>query len=321
MKIRIAAALAAGLAALTLAPAAAHADPHHHQDAIRYASVKGCPAKDGQPKPCGPWRLVMHNGEKRLLRDAQTVARNADGTSTIYQAAPIAVSGNGRRVAYFTKSGRLAVRTLDGGVRLLAANALPKVSQADVSLMLSDDGARLGAVITGKKTRIFDTATGAQLGAAAKGENMLGFSADGDELLTSVDGDESVTDLAAYRDTGEQLRRVSPPQLVSANGPQALAADGKTVANIVFGRKTELVTYDMEADQVTGRTRIKLPAGDLHKIDWTGENQVTLHLGAYPEDKPTRMTIVQIDVPSGTVKIRDRYDVLADSYVFAACGG
>ncbi|MER6949384.1 hypothetical protein ABT294_35775 [Nonomuraea sp. NPDC000554] len=338
MKTKITLAVAAGLTAIATAsagvspasasmaggaaPAAGQtgvaAEPHHAHDSIRYASIKGCSTKDGALKPCGKWRLVLHDGMKRLLPDAQTVALDAKGRPADYNAAPIAVSGNGRRVAYFTKSGRLAVRTLGGGVKLLAKNALPRVAQYDVTLKMSDDGAKLAAALGGDKpkaTRLFDTATGELLGTVPAGETPLGFSADGGELLASADGGESVTDLTAYSDTGERLLKATPPQVVSANGPQALSGDGRTVANVITSRKPELVLWDMQTDQVT-RKKIKLPAGDLMMVDWTGETQVTLHL-----QNGSTITIVQIDTETGAVRQRDRYTFLKDTFVFAACGG
>ncbi|WP_109524951.1 hypothetical protein [Nocardia aurea] len=300
-------------------------DGHAHgRDSVRYVSVKGCPRKDGGQRPCGDWRLLMHSGEIRRLPDAQTVALDAKGRPAPDATAPIVVSGNGRKLAYFTRSGRLAVRTLGGGVEPLAGNALPRVAQYDVTLQLSDDGARLAAVIGGDRpapTRIFDTATGARIGTVPAGETLLGFSGDGGEVLTGIDADEAVSDLAAYSDTGERLARATPPQIVSANGPQALSGDGRTVAALVRAGRPRLVRYDLATDQVVGRTRVALPKGDLHMIDWTGPAEVTLHLLDYRDDRPDRMTIVRIDIDTGKVTVRDRYTLLKDTFVFAACGG
>jgi ribosomal protein S4E len=332
MKIRIAMAIAAGLATMVTAPQAAQAMPpqaaqampHHEHDGIRYASVKGCKVKGGSQRPCGQWRLVMHSGSKTTLPDAETIAHKANGKSSKDQVAPIAVSGDGHRIAYFTKAGRLAVRTLGGGVKVFAKDALPHVAQYDMTFNLSDDGGRLAVVFaTDKptKTRIFDTETGTLLGTTPGGQTMLGFSADGGELLTDVSADESVTDLIAYSESGEQLSRVTPPQIVSSNSPQALSGDGRTIANVVMGKKPQLVLYDLQTEEVTAKRRIKLPAGDLMMIDWTGDRQVTLHLTNYPEGKASRMTIVQIDTETGAVKTRDHYSIMKDNYVFAACGG
>ncbi|MFC5832728.1 hypothetical protein [Nonomuraea insulae] len=302
-------------------PGVAHAESH---DMIRYASIKSCTTKDEGAKACGGWRLVLHNGKRATLPDAQGVAREADGSSNGYVPAPIAVSGNGMRVAYLTKKGRLAVRTLGGGVTEFAKDALPKVAQYSVTLRLSDDGARLAAGIEGDDgpagARIFDTATGDLLGTVPAGVSVLGFSGDGDELFASAQAEESVTELVVYSDTGDELRRTTPPQVIAVNVPQALAGDGRTVASLVAGAKAELVTYDMSGDQITGRKKVKLPAGDVNMLDWTGDTQVTAHLTS-GSSGGTRMTIVEIDTETGAVRTRDRYTVLRDSFVFAACGG
>ncbi|SEG91461.1 hypothetical protein SAMN05444920_107270 [Nonomuraea solani] len=317
MRILTTLALVAGLSWALTAPAA-HAQPHEH-DAIRYASIKGCAVKGGGTRPCGDWRLVMHSGEIATLPDGQGVALEANGSSSHNYTAAIAVSGNGRRVAYFTKKGRLAVRTVGGGAEVFAKDALPKVPQWEVTLRLSDDGERLAAVLA-KETRIFDTATGALLGTVPAESAVLGFSGDGGELLTVLVNDETVTELIVYSDTGQELRRVAPPQVIASNSPQALAADGRTVASIVNGSKKELVTYDAEGDQLIGRKRIKLPAGEIHGVDWTGDTQVTVHL-ASRSSGPAKVAIAEIDTKTGAVGIRDRYTTLKDTFFFAACGG
>ena len=87
MRITIALLAAALLAAPMTAPAAAQAEPHQHES-IRYASVKGCTIKGGGEVPCGHWRLVLHSGERRVLPDAQVVARLANGKSAVYPRRP-----------------------------------------------------------------------------------------------------------------------------------------------------------------------------------------------------------------------------------------
>lgn len=325
MRSMIAAAVAAGLAALLTAPTAAQAAQagghEHGPDSIRYASIRACP-KD-EARPCGSWRLVMHSGEIMPLPDAQTVAKEANGKPMVYAVAPVAVSGDGQRVAYLTKAGRLAVRTLGGDVRLFPKDALPSVAQYAVVLQLSDDGARLAVQIGGDrpvKTRIYDAYTGVRLGDLPANEQLMGFSGDGDEVLTSAEGKKSTMDLVSYNLSGERLLRGTPPRLVAENGPQALSGDGRTTASLVAGAKPELVLHDLQTGRITGRLKIKLPAGDLSMIDWTGEEQVTLHLQRGSGAKPGSMTIVQIDTATGGVTVRDHYKLL-DSFVFAACGG
>ncbi|MEU4696465.1 WD40 repeat domain-containing protein [Nonomuraea dietziae] len=316
MKIRILAAIAVALAMLGL-PGTALADPGH--GAIRYASAKGCVKKDGATVPCGTWRLVSHDGKVTLLKDAQLRAVGANGKEVDYAVAPLAVSGDGQKVAYFRKDGRLAVRTVHGGVTLLPKDALPpRTNQYDVVLQLSDDGARL-AVVT-SRVRLFDTATGNKLGTLPRYQNFIGFSGDGHMVLTSADGDESVMEMHVFDLAGRRLLSGAPPQLVAGNGPYALSADGRTIAVHVAGSKVAL--YDLHSDQMVSSHLIKLPKeGTVHKLDWTGDNQVTLHVSQYPEGKATRMTVMQHDVTSGATRVRDSYSMLKDTFVFAACGG
>ncbi|MFI6789151.1 hypothetical protein ACIBG4_17690 [Nonomuraea sp. NPDC050383] len=339
-----AAALVLGLAAVLAAPAQAapasaqaapaaawgslreppHAHLAHGEDSVRYVSIKSCRTKDDVPRPCGGWRVVMHSGARGTLPDAQTTARDARGKPVEGVAAPVAVSGDGRRIAYFTKSGRLAVRTLGGGVRLLAENALPKAGPAETALQLSDDGSRLAVSFTTEKPRdtlIFDTETGDRIGTIPAAYELKGFSADGGEVLAGTEDDEGTQVLLAYSDAGQELARVTPPQLVASNGPQALSGDGRTVAAVVRGSKQQLALYDMVNDQVTARLKVKLPAGDAEMVDWTGPSQVTVHLMRYHDTKPTSVTIAQIDSGTGKVTIRDTYTLLKDTFVFAACGG
>lgn len=302
------------VAALLATPlsAPAHAVPHH--DTVRYATLKTC-AKPKEHLPCGPWWLVLHSGRRQVLADAQTRALTEDGKS-FWGAAPVAVSGDGTTVAYFSKkTRRLAVRTVGGGVVHLPAGAVPKAPQSSVALDLSDDGSRL-AVTDGGRTWVHDTATGARLGTLPAAETWLGFSGDGDEVLTTAEGAGPVVDVVVRADTGERISRVTPPQIVAANMPIALAADGRTAA-VLLARKSQILLYDVETDQVLGRVPVKLPKGDLHAIDWTGDREVTLHVMG----KRNRMTIVEIDTETGAVRVRDRYTVPEDAYVLALCGG
>ncbi|GAA2806367.1 hypothetical protein [Nonomuraea dietziae] len=120
---------------------------------------------------------------------------------------------------------------------------------------------------------------------------------------------------------GRRLLSGTPPQLVAGNGPYALSADGRTIAVHVAGvRRSRCTTCT--ADQMVSSHPIKLPKeGTVHKLDWTGDNQVTLHVSQYPEGKATRMTVMQHDVTVGATRVRDSYSMLKDTFVFAACGG
>ncbi|GAA1000536.1 hypothetical protein GCM10009555_103680 [Acrocarpospora macrocephala] len=314
MKIRILVALAAMLAAVLGVQGTAQAE-YGHGDSVRYASAKGCVKKNGAV-PCGTWRLVTHHGRVILLKDAQLRALDAKGNPMIGMTAPVAVSGNGQKIAYFRKDGRLAVRTLNGKVRLLPKNTLPsKTAQHHVTLQLSDDGVVLA--VTAARTKLFDTASSTRLGQLPKGRYFVGFSGDGKKVLTSSGADDS---LRVYDLSGRLLRQGKTPQLITDNGPYGLHADGKTIAVLVANRKVAL--YDLESGQVTGDQPIKLPKdGTAQALDWTGGTQVTLHVSQESGSAPTRMTVLQHDVTSGATTVRDKYKLLKDTFVYASCGG
>ncbi|MFD2350892.1 hypothetical protein ACFSTC_18505 [Nonomuraea ferruginea] len=307
--------LAAALLAVSLT-APAQAGPHH--DAVRYASIKGCDRGDDGRAALRP--VAAGHAQRRAARPGRRADRRAQGRRQALQVPPRARRGQRRR-----HEGRVLREELPPPRRphprrrrhpAAARLRCPRVPQYEVGLVLSDDGGWLAVTIGTGQVRIFDTSDGARLGTLPRGETLVDFSGDGGEVLTTVDADESVTDVVVRADTGELVSRATPPQLVSANMPLALAADGRTAAAFVAS-KSQLVLYDVETDQVLGRVPVKLPKGDLNAIDWTGDRQVTLHLTT----QAYRMNVVQIDTETGAVRLRDRYTVLKDSLVVAACGG
>lgn len=312
MKIRILVALAATTAAVLGAPGTAQATPHHG-DGVRYASAKACKVKKAV-FPCGNWRLVTHHGEIVQLKDAQVDALDHKRKPVGFATAPIAISGDGQKIAYFHRNGRLAVRTFGGGVVLLPANALPKNPvQYNVWLSLSDDGGELAVGHT--RTAIYDTATGKRLGLLPAKRDYLGFSGDGEEVLTTSEDGFRVYDRSA-----RLLRQGAGADAIAEWGQHALHADGRTLATLKSDR--EIIVSDVETGQVDGRTPIKLPkGGTVEMLDWTGPHQVTLHVSQNLAKVPTRMTVFQHDTKTGATKVRDRYDILKDTYTYAACGG
>ena len=92
------------------------------------------------------------------------------------------------------------------------------------------DTPRLAAVFTGQKpsgTRLFDTSSGTLLVIVPAGDELVGFSADGDEMLTKNYTDSGVTELRVYDDSGNRRLTRLPPQIVANNGMAALDAGGE----------------------------------------------------------------------------------------------
>jgi hypothetical protein len=228
-------------------------------------------------------------------------------------------------VAYFRQSdGRLAVEEIGGAVRRLPASLIPKgVGMLDVALYLSQDGSRLAVWFGGspaRPARIYDTASGALLAEISKEETFEGFSGDAGEVLFSRQTDENVSQLGVYDTAGNELLRVDPPQIVSRNSPRGLAADGRTVAVLVDGKKPAITLHDLESGQTTGSVPVRIGGrSEVEAVDWTGVNQVTVHTVEVTA-KERRVRILEVDVATGVTKVRDHYTI-RDAYGFAACGG
>ncbi len=123
-----------------------------------------------------------------------------------------------------------------------------------------------------------------------------------------------------YDRSARLLRQGAGADAIAEWGPHALHADGRTLATLKSDR--EIIVSDLENGQVEGRTPIKLPkGGTVEMLDWTGSHQVTLHVSQNLAKVPTRMTVFQHDTKTGVTKVRDRYDILKDTYTYAACGG
>ncbi|WP_248959315.1 hypothetical protein [Sphaerisporangium perillae] len=312
---------AAGVSGTTTAAAAGHGHGAH-ADSVRYASLKRCVVKK-EEMPCGPWQLTLHSGGKRALTDARVFPRNARGKVTKDVPAPIAVSGDGRYIAYVReRDDRLVVRELTGKVHVMPADTLPKgTDMAGVTLSLSLTGARL-AVVDGagqKFIRLFDVAAGELLGSIPGDRGFKGFSGDEDEVLTTLGTDENTTQIITYDLTGDEVARQVPPQIAAQGTPAALHADGRSVAFYSQGTHT-LKVYDLASDTVVNSVRVRFPGGEAPEmVDWTGTREVTAHV-FHGDGGSGTMTVLRVDVGSGAVKVRDSYRI-KNTFTFAACGG
>ncbi|MFF0308112.1 YncE family protein [Streptosporangium sp. NPDC004379] len=308
------------------ADAGHHADAAPHSEAIRYASVRGCTDKHEVRYPCGRWRLVTHGGERRELPDARTTPVDGKGRPRKYSVAPIEVSGDGLHVAYFRKSdGRLVVREIGGQVRAMAGVLPARVGMDDVTLILSQDGARLAVVLPEARklhSRVYDTANGALLWTVPWNRVLLGFSADDDELLTHSETTDTV--LRVLGPSGERLRGRTLDVDEGVYAPYGLAADGTTVvtAQEKHGR-WDVVVHDLASGRVL--TRVPVGKNPPETLAWTGPEEVTAHFVTYGGNvngiRPTRVRVVRIDTATGKSRVRESYKVLSDTMSFAGCGG
>ncbi|WP_250563070.1 hypothetical protein [Sphaerisporangium fuscum] len=315
-------ATAATTAHTTRVQHAAHAEHGMHADSVRYASLKSCKDKHGDNVACGPWQLYLHSGKKKTLRDARVFPHDAKGKVMKDLPSPTAVSGDGEYIAYLRqRDDRLVVRELTGKVHVMPATAIPRhTSTADLSFNLSLKGAVL-AVASGDQgwLRLFDVASGKQLGTVRKHGSFVGFSGDEDEVLTTRDTNENTTELVTYDLEGHQVKRQEPPQVVAQQNPLALNADGSSVALYSSGSHT-LKVYDLDSQTIVSSVKVRFPGDDAPEmIDWTGDHEVTVHAPT-GNGSTVHMRIFQIDPRTGAKKLRDSYRI-KNAFSYAACGG
>ncbi|MFG6199435.1 hypothetical protein [Nonomuraea sp. JJY05] len=314
---------------LGLAPGAAHAQSQ--SPVARAAWVKTCThKKDDLDHPCGHWQLIMRDGRKVAVPGAATSQIDAKGNE-VHDTTTFAISADGRVMAYERKSDhRLVVQPVAGGpARTLPKAAVPKgVGTSDIGVYLSPKGdtvvidygdepvrlpAKVITVATGKITKL------------ALGEDMAGFSGDGDEVLTRRYLSDNTLRLTAHRLGGASIR-ATPPQLV-ANAPTlALAPDGRTVAVFTAGnadtkKPPRVRTYDVETGQLSGGADLPLTPGVPPDLAWWGPDgllHATVESGDIGETAVIRE--LTVDPGSGAVKQNGRYTISKTRYAYVKAG-
>ncbi|WP_214321091.1 WD40 repeat domain-containing protein [Nonomuraea sediminis] len=315
MKKPLIAALALATILLPTSLLAAPAQAASRAHAIRYVSVDDC------GRPCATWRVTLGDGTTRRFSDAQVHPLSKHGKPIKGQAAPIGVSGDGRRVAYLRAGdGRLVVRDLGGALYPMPRGAFRRgVSQGGSNMWLSLDGARLAVSQHYGRVRLYDVASGTRLATLPKGEEFLGFSGDGDEVLTRS-GEHTLHS----RTLSGRLLATSK---VKSYGPFALNPDGVTVAWLTGDKgKQRAVLWDLSSDRPNVRTWIWIPdyrgmVQRVEMLDWTANKQLTLHVRDDAMRTPAGMHVLLLDLGTSRFTLRDRYTVRSSAWGFEACGG
>jgi hypothetical protein len=307
------------LSALVAAPGAVHAAvPAGATPApIRYAAITDCDKSSPDAELCGPWWYRTTDGKRHPLKGVASAAE------------PVAVSGDGRRLAYVrAKDTRLVIRDLDGRTRVSRAKAWPSKDELMVvRVTMSYDGSLVAvnccwAGNTDRPARVYAAATGALLSkvpGVSVNDDALSFSGDGDQILVSTEDGESST-LSVHDLNGRRTARVVPPRLIRDNAATAaLNADGHTVAVYVTGRDPGIALYDLKTEQVTatfsvprsGQKVERDPATDRMeeadtdvRLDWTGDS--TLQMVRKTGFKLVRVQVYGLDVAGGGSLRRQR---------------
>ncbi|GAA2209794.1 hypothetical protein GCM10009850_052530 [Nonomuraea monospora] len=126
--------------------------PEHGLDRAAYAYYDFC-GRQWDPREntrtfagqeCTQWRLVTSGGQRFRMPEAVSVYAEQSAGNYMNTGAPVAISSDGRKVAYYRESDqRFAVRDLADGSVLLSPQRIPRetmVKASGVLLRLSPDG-------------------------------------------------------------------------------------------------------------------------------------------------------------------------------------
>lgn len=314
---------------LGIIPTAAHAQAGSSE--ARAAWIKSCDDKKNDTTyACGHWQLIMRDGRKIAVKD--TAANGVDGKGRkVEYAGLFAISGDGNVIAYErARDHRIVVRGTTGGpVKVLAASLVQKRYGTDpLSLYLSPKGDKVLLDYTGDQERIpgklVTVATGKVVQVPAMDE-IGGFSADGDEVLTKDYKADNTSALIAYRADGTSIKR-TPPQVVAKAAITALAADGKTVAAIISGdedakKAPRLRIYDLETGDLSAGVDLALKPGQTpYLARWTGDGQLTALVQSGDDGTTAVVRVLTVDVRTGAVTQTDKYSISKTRYAFSAAG-
>ncbi|MCK2216884.1 hypothetical protein MF672_024270 [Actinomadura sp. ATCC 31491] len=316
-----------GGAGLATAPAAA---ARTGQAPVRAAWLASCPDKKHDTVvPCGHWRLLLRDGRQTTVRDAAIGQIDGSG-GEIRDLTTFTVSADGRVVAYErARDHRLMVRRVGGPAKALPAGLRPKgVGTDDLKIELSPTGDKLLIDYTDEParlpTKVVTVATGKVVELPA-GDDALGFSGDGDEVLTARYRSDHTTALYA-RPLGGAPTSGTPPQVVANAPAHALAPDGRTVASVTTGdaaakRPSRVRLYDLDSGDLSAAVDLPLTRGETPYALWYAADG-TLHVLTQrgDEGEPAVIRVLTADPLSGDVRQSDRYSISERAYAYYAAG-
>ncbi|MFI6180464.1 hypothetical protein ACIA8R_33325 [Nonomuraea sp. NPDC051191] len=290
---------------------------------VRYAYYDFCqdtwkPGEDNAPvadETCLQWKVVLQDGTRYRVADALSVYTDQTKKNYMNTAAPLAISRDGRRIAYYAPDReRFTVRELDTGQvweipQVVRRKAMVKGGGL---ITFSPDGRRLGLSLSGIPRVIVDVESGRVVEEAPKGWFFLNPADEGvptvvehERARFGVLSDGKVTVFAGPK-TWALTGAVGPDGATVAmlTGP---TAQGESMTN---GEPYDkIVTVDWASGQV--RSEVKLdPPRQLRPYRlgyWLNEREV-LALGSAELDPDSGRspdlgdTAYAIDVTTGKIR-------------------
>ncbi|MFI0450697.1 WD40 repeat domain-containing protein [Actinomadura sp. 6N118] len=304
--------------------------PAEKAEPIRYAFLDHCKQKGGLSyKPpvgdCGQWRLLDRSGKLWRVADGMGAYPTSTG-DYMNSSAPLEISPDGRRIAYFkVKEQRYVVRDLSSG-RITPVGrrmSLPELYRAPAAMAFSGDGRWL-AVASGGRSLLADTTTGAV--SVLPAGSVVGLGQDAATVVLTETKGSRTTLVITGRDGRVRGRVPLDPRasLDMASGENWLSPDGRTL----FASRSShdgAVLVDVRTGKVIRTLRIRMPGGGtLGGITgWAGPSKVfTAHAlpgwdePAGPGPAPRRHPFMRsrgliIDLDTGKSRVLDTYKLRA----------
>ncbi|WP_344481864.1 hypothetical protein [Nonomuraea monospora] len=269
--------------------------PAKLDDPIQYAWQGYCRSEGennaNDPRPCAQWRLQTTSGNEWRLGGARAGYDEDSGVTM-----PLAISQDGRRLAYRQLTGQYAVRDLPTGVVKLIdvrdAQVAPHLTVSPNGRFFSVDfGLSDGATL--------DFDTGVTHYEYGQEVHILGVTDDGTRAVaqqrnvSDVPGHASLTTFHLNGLTALEGGYRIDPGLIDLGG--AVSPDGRTLALITAD--SELVTMDGRTGRMGG-PRTDLSDYDLIAVErWVREDEVLVR--SWDDDDYVALT--KVNVKSGDI--------------------
>ncbi|MFI7416423.1 hypothetical protein [Nonomuraea sp. NPDC049684] len=295
---------------------------------VRYAYYDFCqdawkPGGDNAPvadETCLQWKVVLQDGTRYRVADALSVYTDQTRKNYMNTAAPLAISRDGRRIAYYAPAReRFTVRELGTGQvweipQVVRRKAMVKGGGL---ITFSPDGRRLGLNLAGLPQVVVDVESGQVVEQVPKGWNFLYPADEGVPLVVEhedgrfgVLSDGEVTVFAEPK-TWALTGTVGPDGTTVAmlTGP---AARGETVSSA--DPYDKVVTVDRASGQVRSEVRLdRAQRLNPHRLGyWLNEREVLALGGTVRDPNSDRWpdlgeTVHAIDVTTGRIRTLGTY--------------
>ncbi|MFI6294480.1 hypothetical protein ACIBEJ_23010 [Nonomuraea sp. NPDC050790] len=286
---------------------------------VRAVDLPNCGGDYFSPCEGASWRLYLSNGQKVKFPDAARYATEPDGSlskDVEDGPAPFVLSGDRRHLAYVRAcDGKVVVRPWPKG----RATVLPALGKASgtgyMRLNLSHDGRYLAVdySLAEKKGHgpglLIDATTGRTVRTFPAGDEVIGFSADGDEVLARRPQSDNTIHVVVLGANGSEVSDVPPQAVVSHNAQLALEGDGRTavVVNTPPNGGYETVRrYDLASPGWVGPAQRISVRGGSRGLGWGSAGRLEFtHVSG--DEADSVVTTYSLDPATGRARKLDRY--------------